>query len=59
MDLLAEQKIDTQSYAQYADSTTYFKSARERMDLRLKKIRGENDDKPTYMVEKSRDGYNA
>lgn len=59
MELLAEKNTDTQRVVNYADSSVYFKEARSRMDERLKKIRGEKDDKPVYTVDKSRGGYDA
>lgn len=59
MELLAEKNTDNQQIVNYADSSVYFKEARSRMDERLKKIRGEKDDKPVYAADKSRNGYNA
>lgn len=59
MELLAEKNTDIQRVINYADSSVYLKEARCRMDERLKKLRGEKDDNPVYVADKSRDGYDA
>ena len=59
MELLAETNTDTQRVINYADSSVYIKEARSRMDERLKKLRGEKADSPTYTADKSRGGYDA
>lgn len=58
MELLAE-NINTPRVINYADSSIYFKEARERMDERLKKLRGEKDEQPIYTTDKSRGSYDA
>lgn len=59
MELLAENNTDTQRVINYADSSVYLKEARNRMDERLKKLRGEKTDSPVYTVDKSRGSYDA
>lgn len=59
MELLAEKNTDTQRVINYADSSVYFKEARNRMDERLKKLRGEKEEASVYTADKSRGSYDA
>ncbi len=52
-------ETQNQHVINYADAAVYIKEARDRMDERLRKLRGEKADAPAYTADKSRGGYDA